>query len=144
MPFITGLYIHGAGMNGHGRKEEGGNGALKNVACPLSMISLHVKRRVLHVQFNPLMHDSEHFIARWMAKSGKEGSVLEAIWHKEPPTNSFPLPPQPPLIVGCQMPTLNKGWRDARRWRRGRGGEFHRQLDWVLHGFGWNLEKLAD
>ena len=124
MPFITWLYIHGAGMNGHGRKRgriggrKGGNGALKNVACPLSMISLHVKRRVLAARAVQSSHARFRAFYSAMDRQVKEGSVLEAIWHKEPPTNSFPLPPQPPLIVGCQMPTLNKGWRDARRWRR--------------------------
>ena len=52
------------------------------------------------------------------------------------PNSLFPSSPaRPPLIVGCQMPTLNKGWQEeSRRLRRGsegREGEFQRQLDRV-------------
>ena len=115
------LALYPWGRHEWARKEggrKGGNGALKNVACPLSMISLHVKRRVLAARAVQSSHARFRAFYSAMDRQVKEGSVLEAIWHKEPPTNSFPLPPQPPLIVGCQMPTLNKGWRDARRWRR--------------------------
>ena len=126
MPFITGLYIHGAGMNGHGRKEEGGNGALKNVACPLSMISLHVKRRVLHVQFNP----NARFRTFYSTMDGqiKEGRNRPGgDMAQGTPNQLFPSSSSAP--ADCWLPNANtqQGVAGCPEMEEGEGGEFHGQ-----------------
>ena len=128
MPFITRALLSMGHMNGHGkegRKEGREEGAMqwRIEKCGVPFVDFSARAHVKHVHVQgPLFRSVYiHYSAACNPmdySQVKEGSIPEAIWHDagrahtKPPTNSFlplssPARRRPPLIVGCQMPTLD-------------------------------------